>query len=231
MSGMNVGAELTPLIIYGAGGFGREAAWLALQIREAGGPYVPVCFADDLETLQGTELNDLPVYSLEEASTRFPGAAVVATAGKPLAREEAFARCVSARLQPATLIHPRAEVARTATIGEGSVICAGCVISTGVALGRGIQLNWHTTVGHDASLGDFSTTAPGVRVSGWVHAGKRVYFGANAVVLQGTWNNPLTIGDDAVIGASTCVLRAAASGVTLFGVPARPFVSPTGASE
>jgi serine acetyltransferase len=77
-------------------------------------------------------------------------------------------------------------------------------------------------VGHDARIGDFTTLTYGVHVSGWVHIGKRVFVGAGAVIINGTEDAPLTIGDDVVIGAGAVVTKPVVAGLTVVGVPARP---------
>jgi sugar O-acyltransferase (sialic acid O-acetyltransferase NeuD family) len=132
----------------------------------------------------------------------------------------------AASLQFATLIHPNTEISRWIEIGEGTVICAGNIITTNIKLGAHVQINLDCTIGHDAILGDYTTLAPGVHVSGWVHFGKRVYVGTGAVIINGTEDAPLTIGDDAVIGAAACVVKPVPPGVTVVGVPAKPLPRP-----
>ena len=97
------------------------------------------------------------------------------------------------------------------------MICAGTVLTTNVKLGRHVQVNPGCTIGHDVVVGDYSTLAPGVHVSGWVHLGERVYVGTGAVIVGGARDNPLTVGNDAVIGAGVCVAGPVASGLTVAG--------------
>jgi acetyltransferase-like isoleucine patch superfamily enzyme len=106
-------------------------------------------------------------------------------------------------------------------ISEGTVICAGCILTTNIRVGPHAQINLDCTIGHDVVLEEFATLAPGVHVSGWVHLGARAYVGTGAVILNGTADAPLVIGDDAVIGAGACVTRSVAPGTTVVGVPAR----------
>ena len=109
--------------------------------------------------------------------------------------------------QSENLIHPRTEMSRWIEMGEGAVICAGCILTTNITIGKLVQINLDCTIGHDVILGDYTTLAPGVHVSGWVHFGKRVYVGTGAVFINGTAENPLVIGDDVVIGAGACVTK------------------------
>jgi sugar O-acyltransferase (sialic acid O-acetyltransferase NeuD family) len=208
------------IAIYGAGGFAREVAWLAESCSGAEVHYEPVCFIDDDENRWGKLLNGLPVVGLHEAAERFGDAKVVLAVGNPKAREALAAKAACAGFAFAPLIHPGVERSRWIEYGEGAVICAGSILTTNIRLGCHVQINLDCTIGHDVVLGDYTTLAPGVHVSGWVHFGRRVYVGTGAVLVNGTEENPLTIGDDVVIGAGACVTKSIESG-TWGGVPAR----------
>jgi serine acetyltransferase len=105
------------------------------------------------------------------------------------------------------------------------VICAGNILTTNIVLGQHVQLNLDCTVGHDVVMGDYTSLAPGVHISGCVHLGNRVYIGTGAVIINGTQDDPIVIGDDVVIGAGACVTKSVADGLTVVGVPARPLRS------
>lgn len=198
------GNSMKQIAIYGAGGFGREVAWLA---ESCDGGWQVVCFVQDNPALFGKRVNDIPVMSLEDATGRFTGAGIVSGIGSPKARETVMKKAVAAGFVPVSLIHPRAETARWIEMGEGVVICAGCILTTNIRIGNQVQINLDCTVGHDVVMGDYTTLAPGVHVSGWVHFGKRVYVGTGAVFINGTEERPLLIGDDVVIGAGACVTK------------------------
>lgn len=211
----------TQIAIYGAGGFAREVAWLVEDISKKQSFQV-VCFIDDDEASHGTVLNDVPVMGLTEARMRFPTARVAGGIGSPQIREKVMQKAAAAGFEPATLIHPRIEHSRWIEIGPGAVICAGNILTVNITLGAHVQINLDCTIGHDVVMGDYATLAPGVHVSGWAHLGKRVYVGSGAVILQGAHDAPLTLGDDAVIGAGAVVTKPVPPGVTVVGVPARP---------
>jgi sugar O-acyltransferase (sialic acid O-acetyltransferase NeuD family) len=208
--------------VYGAGGFAREVAWLAESCLSPDGPYEVVCFIDDDHSNWGSVLNDFPVMGLEEAKVQFPDAAVVGGIGSPRARQLTMEKAQAAGFAFATLVHPRAEHSRFVEFGPGTVVCAGNILTTNITLGMHIQINLDCTIGHDVFMGDFTTLAPGVHVSGWVHFGKRVYVGTGAVFINGTRDEPLFVADDAVVGAGACVTRSVESGTTVVGVPAKP---------
>jgi sugar O-acyltransferase (sialic acid O-acetyltransferase NeuD family) len=214
--------QLIQIAIYGGGGFAREVAWLAGESGDEQRSYEAVCFIDDDKSAQGNLLNGIPVMSLEEARSLFPDACVVSGVGSPRTRQTVMERAKAAGFTFATLIHARVEYSRWVTVGPGTVICAGNILTTNIALGCHTQINLDCTIGHDVIMGDYTTLAPGVHVSGCVHFGQRVYVGTGAVILNGTREQPLTIGDDAVIGAGACVLGAVPADTTVVGVPAKP---------
>jgi sugar O-acyltransferase (sialic acid O-acetyltransferase NeuD family) len=195
------------IAIYGAGGFAREVAWLAESCEQR-----VVCFVEDNPALVGKKVNGIPVLSLEEAVGRFTGAGIVSGIGSPKAREMVMQKAVAAGFAPVSLVHPQTQMSRWIEMGDGIVICAGCILTTNIRLGNQVQINLDCTLGHDVIMGDYTTLAPGVHVSGWVHFGKRVYVGTGAVFINGTEDRPLVIGDDVVIGAGACVTKSICCG-------------------
>jgi sugar O-acyltransferase (sialic acid O-acetyltransferase NeuD family) len=210
------------IVIYGAGGFAREVAWLAECCASEDRACKPVCFIDDDVASHGKILNGLPVMGLEEARGEFPRARVVGGLGSPQVRQRVMEKAAAAGFRFATLIHPNVERSRWVEFGDGAVVCAGNILTANISLGPHVQINLDCTIGHDVLMGDYTTLAPGVHVSGWVHFGRRVYVGTGAVIINGTQDAPILIGDDAIIGAGACVVRSVPAGETVVGVPAKP---------
>jgi sugar O-acyltransferase (sialic acid O-acetyltransferase NeuD family) len=208
------------VLIYGAGGFAREVAWLASCTSGADACRV-VGFVDDNPASAGTSIQGLPVLGLEQARDAFPGAAMVGGVGAPELRRRLMEKAAAAGFGFRRLVHPRVERGPAVEIGEGAVICAGCILTTDIRVGAHAQINLACTLGHDVLLGDFATLAPGVHVSGCVHVGAGAYIGTGASIINGTAAEPLVIGEGAVVGAGACVVRPVPPGVTVVGVPAR----------
>ncbi len=210
------------IAIYGASGFGREVAWLVETTRED--EYRVVCFIDDDPSKHGQLLNEIPVMSLEDAYSKFPSARVVGGVGSPQIREKLMTKASAVGFGFQTIIHHNVERSKWISYGEGTLICAGNILTTNITLGRHVQINLDCTLGHDIIMDDFATLAPGVHVSGCVHVGKRAYIGTGAVIINGTQEQPIIIGDDVVIGAGACVVGNVEAGQTVVGVPAKPLV-------
>jgi len=204
------------LYIFGAGGFGREVAWLAEQ---AWGERVELRLVVDHSRYLTAPVNGIPVSLLSELPPRDDARFVVAL-GDPSQRRSAVAALIAAGHRPATLVHPRVEASRFVELGAGTVVCARSTITCNVSTGEHVQINLACTIGHDVILGDYATLSPGVNVSGCVRVGRDVFIGTNACIINGKPDRPLSIGDGAVIAAGACVTRDVPANSLVAGVPA-----------
>jgi sugar O-acyltransferase (sialic acid O-acetyltransferase NeuD family) len=210
------------IAIYGAGGFARTVAWHVRACNRYEQKYQIACLISDVPSEHGKIIHEIPVLSLDEAYERYPLARVVRAIGNPKASESIMDKAAAKGFDFETIIHPNVEMSEYVKIDRGTVILAGSIISTNINIGKHVQINLDCTIGHDAIIEDFSTIAPGVHISGWVHLGKRVRIGTGAVIIDGSEEERISIGDDAIIGAGACVTNSIPSGITAVGVPAKP---------
>jgi len=208
-------------VIYSAGGFGREAAWLVRDCHEVGRVGRPTAFIEDDASLLGQKINGLPVLSFEECRKTMPDADVICAVGNPRTREKLVRKCEAGGFSFAAAIHPSVIKSDEVSIGVGTLVCAGSILTVNITLGRHVHVNLDCTIGHDAVLEDYATLAPGVHVSGWVRIGRGAYIGTGANIINGTREKPLVIGEGATIGAGACVTGDVPAGETYIGVPAR----------
>jgi sugar O-acyltransferase (sialic acid O-acetyltransferase NeuD family) len=215
---MSLHAVPRELYIYGAGGFGREVAWLASAVFGSE-DQVEVCFVVDEPRYLTSPVNGIPVRLLSDVRAS-EGAGFVVAVGDAATRRSAAMKCQAAGLRPVSLVHPRTERSPYVDFGVGVVICAGVIITTNVTIGSYCHINLDCTVGHDAWLGDFVTVAPGVHISGNVHIEEMAYVGTGATIINGTPAEPLVIGAGAVVAAGACVTKSVEPGSMVAGVPA-----------
>lgn len=208
--------DFSRLHIFGAGGSGREVAWLA---RQAWGDTVAIQFMVDHPRHMKGAVNGFSV-SLLSAVAPSTDARYLIALGEPTLRRTFAEACDRAGHRPTTLVHPRTEMSQWVSIGQGTVVGANCVVTCNVQIGMHVQINVSCSVSHDVVIGDYSTLSPGARICGNVHVGHRVFVGANACIINGEPDSPLTIGDGAVIAAGSCVTKNVPPRVLVAGVPA-----------
>ncbi len=213
--------QRTRVAIYGAGGFGREVAWLIEECNLAEEQFDLVGFIDDDPAYEQL-VNGCRVFGIDEIVRSLPKVQAIVSVGDPRTREHLTLRAQQRGLEFATLVHPSVLRSRFVDVGTGAVVCAGCVMTTNIVLGSHVHVNLNSTIGHDVVVGKCSTVGPGVQIAGCVNIGKRVFIGAGTVIINGTRTEPLIIGDDVSIGAGSCVIRSLPPGSHVFGNPARP---------
>lgn len=204
------------LHIFGAGGFGREVAWLA---RQAYPNHVDMEFVVDKSYDTPSSIHDIEVKQLDQIN-RCPGTYYVVAIGNPASRRSIAEKLTLSGHEPATLIHPSVLTSPYVDIDTGTIICANSIITCDVKIGCHVHINLACTIGHDVVIGSYSTISPGVNISGNVHIGREVFVGTNACFVNGSSNAPLMIGDGAVIAAGACVTRDVPAGAMVAGIPA-----------
>jgi len=213
--------EKIRIAIYGAGGYGRELAWLIKESNRPEKQYEYIGFIDDNPD-RVQQIDKSPVFTLEHVVRTFPNARVIVAVGNANVREQLAKKVLEAGLIFETFVHPSVIRSSSIELGVGSTICAGCILTTNIVIGQHVAVLFHAIIGHDDIIGDYSTVGPGVCITGSVIIGKRVFIGAGSVIINGTATKPIYIGDDTVIGAGSCVIRSIPSRSQVFGNPARP---------
>jgi UDP-perosamine 4-acetyltransferase len=198
------------LLILGAGAHGRAVADLAAECG-----WTVAGFTDRKpgpRVLGGDE--DLAALAREGKID----AAVVGVGNIALGRRaELFSLIRAAGVAAPALVHPRAVVSRSSSIGDGATIFPGGVIGAHVVVGENAVVYSGTVIEHDGRIGSHAYLSPGVILPGHVTIEAGAFVGAGAVLIPG-----VTVGKDAVVGAGALVLADVAAGVTVMGSPARP---------
>ena len=168
---------MTRLIVYGAGDFGQVVKPLA---QECG--FDVIGFIDDWHS--GVDILG-PSAGLPE---RFPpsGYQIAFAIGYRYmdARWRAFERLSRLGYEIPALVHPKAVVAVTATIDDGTFVMAGSIVDTRTHLGQ-LSVVWPgAIINHDAIIGGNTFLSPGCIVCGHSEIGAGSFIGAGAVVVD-----------------------------------------------
>ena len=203
-----------PLLIYGAGGLGREV----LSLVKCLDSHEPIGFIDD-RAQQGTVVKDIKVPGGSEVLQSFGNTVhLVIAVGDPVAKASLRKKINSPYVIFPTLIHPSAILQDRASIhiGAGSIIAAGCILTSDITVGEHVLINLNTTVGHDTTIGHYTSIMPGVNIAGEVTIGESVLIGSGASLL-----NHIQVGNRSKVGMGAVVIHAIAPDVTAVGVPAK----------
>jgi sugar O-acyltransferase (sialic acid O-acetyltransferase NeuD family) len=214
----------TPLILIGAGGFARETIELVRAIDREAPTWELVGLLDDDPELRGQEILGVPVLGPCTNVAEYPEAklaACVASPRDPLRRLRLVARLGLPLERYATLIHPRATIAGSATIGPGSVIHANAVLTADIEVGWHVAIMPSVVLTHDDTIEDGVTFGAGARVASHVKIDAGAYIGAGALLRE-----QLTVGAGATVGMGAVVTRPVPPGEVWYGSPARPAPQP-----
>ena len=208
------------LIFVGAGDFAREMLWAATDVPESSRDWAPHAYLDDAVDAARERMRryqvDLPVLGATHDHRPASDEVFLCGIAAPRTRLGLCEEMEQRGAEFITLIHPTAAIGPRSKVGAGSIVWRNAVISIDATLGRHVIMNYHTSAGHNAKLGDGVTLTPHCDVNGHVHLGRGVYMGTRAAVLPG-----LKVGDFAVLGAGTMVIRDVEPGTTIVGVPGR----------
>lgn len=198
------------LLVLGASGDGKVVADIALQNE-----YSEIAFLDDNDKIK--ECLGFPVIGTISTYKEFINEYDFFIAiGNPATRKRIYENLVADGCSVVTLIHPSAIVARSVSIGFGTVVMAGAVINPSVKIGNGCIINTCASVDHDCILEDFVHISVGAHLAGTVVVKESTWIGIGAVV-----SNNLEIASGCMIGAGAVAVENINEKGTYVGVPAR----------
>jgi sugar O-acyltransferase (sialic acid O-acetyltransferase NeuD family) len=202
------------VVVAVAGGFGRE---IAAYARDAG--FEVSGFLHDLDahpgSLDGVILG-ADVRGPAESYVPRDEELLVIGLGDTAPRRELADLLIGRGARLATVIHPTAWVAPTATIGAGVVIAPFAFVGPGAQIGDLSVLNTYASVGHDSEIGRCCVLGPYAVTNGWVILEDEVFLATHATVTPRR-----RVGSGSSVAAGSVVYRDVEPGSLASGNPAR----------
>lgn len=204
------------LYIIGAGGFGREVAWLVERINCVNPTWNLVGFIDDQEELWGTYEDGIEVLGSCEYLKSLENVYAVCAIGSAQIRKKIVEKFKESSVKFATLIDPSVVMSKRVKLGLGDIICAGTILTTDIVIGNHVIINLACTLGHDDVIDDFVTIYPNANISGNVSIGPCSELGTGMKIIQGK-----RITSNTIIGAGAVVIKDCIESGTYVGNPTR----------
>jgi len=202
--------------IYGTGGLGREVLELAKQINIQQ-RWDRIFFIDDFR--EEKNFQNCQVTSFQELKqiSNHDDIEIIVAVGEPKSRKMLAETLQNGGYKLATLVHPNVHIPISTKISSGTVICAQAIISCDVVIGKNVYIQPNALVGHNTVIADNTVISGLVHIAGSCYIGHESYIGMNACVKE-----DIKIGDEAIIGIASVVVRDIPDAVIALGNPARP---------
>ena len=206
------------IVLIGAGGFGREVAYIIESLNRIEKRYELLGFLDDGKQFTcDSRINGYPWLGDSSWLLDHKDDVVCnCTIGDASTKAKVMGRLMAQGVQFETIIAATASVANFTEIGPGCVLYGRVGISVNCRIGTGVLLNSGVTVGHDAVIGDYTSIMPATGISGGCQIGREVNIGGHAFISPGR-----KIGDGATIAAGSIVFSNVKAGTTVLGNPAK----------
>ena len=119
-------------------------------------------------------------------------------------------------LEYSSVIHPKAIVSPTATLGKGCVVMQGAIVQSDANIGNHCIINTGASVDHECIIGDYVHISPHATLCGNVSIGEGTWIGAGSTIIPG-----IRIGKWCLIGAGSVVVRDIPDNTLAFGNPCK----------
>lgn len=190
------------LYIFGAGAVAKDICSIIQKINDIKPMWKVLGFVDKDKDLIGKLILDLPIIKFSELpdSNEIYGICGIMD---PKLKETIVNKEIREKgYKMATIIHPDIEFPEDAIFEGGSIIFSGAKISNKVKIGSCVWIDKNVLIGHDSSIGDFSSIMPSSIISGMCNLGNSCTIGAGSIIYQN-----VSIGNNSLVGIGTTITK------------------------
>lgn len=206
------------IVLYGAGGFGKEVAAIIETINEYKPMYELLGFVDDGAGFRiGNIINGYPLLGRKEWILEHKDEVYcTCTIGNARVKASIQRELTKQNVMFETIIAASSRIGKYSEIGRGCVFYGNVSISVNCKIGDGVLLNQGCNIGHDVVIGNYTVIMPNTGISGACKIGEEVSIGGHAFLIPGK-----KIGNRATIAAGSIVFTNVREGSLVLGNPAK----------
>ncbi len=196
-------------VIFGVGGHALSIADLLANIEDS-----VVYFCSDQENMPAPKgFEKISLTQLRANPTDFE---VIVGVGDQEIRGKIIELLAGLDCFYPVVVHPKAYVSDSATIGKGTVVFSNSYIGPEVQIGDFVIINTNTIVEHNACVSNSAILSPAVVLAGASLVGESTFIGMGTCV-----SDKVQIGDHCIIGANSFVNSDIPNHSKAFGTPAK----------
>lgn len=173
------------ILIIGAGGIGRETAWIIEEINEVKPTWNLLGYIDENSEIHGKELNGYKVLGGLEVLEKLEEKPYVVVAIANCSVKKSIVTKLGEKYNFATIIYPTVKVSKFIQIGQGTIIYPGVTLTVNTKIGNHVLISGNCGIGHDTVIGDYSSVLWGSNFSGYDTVGESCFIGVGTKVIQG----------------------------------------------
>ena len=202
------------LYIIGAGSVGGH---IAINIDQYTEKYkIAGFFDDDSEKIGTCKFGYMVLGKIKEILEIKSAAVIVGIAFPEVKRKIIECLHTNSGLTYPSLVHPKAWISNSVTVGQGSIIYPGTTVNFGSEISDFVVLNANCTLGHHTHVGTYSSFAPGINTGGHTVIEEAVDVGIGTSILQN-----IRVGSNSTVGGQSMITRDVQSNTVVVGVPAK----------
>ena len=191
------------IVIIGAGGVGKEVAWIIEQINEVTPTYKILGFIDDSKEKWNTQIIGYKVLGgidyLKEVD--YKENIIIAIANYKV-KKAIVNKLENLDIKYPIIKHPNLKLHKSVEIDEGSILYEGSIISPEVKIGKHVIISPKCGIGHDSIIKDYVSLLWNVSISGNDFIEEGVLFGSGSTIIQGK-----RVKEGSIIGAGAVAVK------------------------
>jgi sugar O-acyltransferase (sialic acid O-acetyltransferase NeuD family) len=205
------------IVIYGAGGFGKEVLWLIENINASCNDYWKILgFVDDIKSEEF--VGGFPILGNKSWFEQNKEKIYVACAvGDSQSRYDMYKFLEKfSNISYTYLIDPSVVMGNNLHIEDKTIICHGCNIMSDAHICEGVVINIRSAIGHDSYLSPYCTCLVHTIIAGGVKIGTLSTIGSGSFIKEG-----ISVGDSVKVAPLSSVLKDILKSGVYSGNPAR----------